>query len=499
VTRRGWALLGSGLWLLAFLHSAAYGVGTQDESWFLRVLDRVAEGDALYGDVWFNTTPLAAWLGVGPVAVLGSELLVVKAVAAAVLAGTGLAVASVARSLGVGTRATVVLAVLCVVVPGLRDSVLYTPLALALVVGALAALLRWDPRGRSRRAVVLAGGLAGLALATKHNVGALAVVALAAGIVVRGGWTGARRVAAPTAAAAAAGTVLPFVPVLLTGDLAGFLEYGITAKGTYLDVAGESPLGGARHVLATWRGVRGLDTFEAGLLQTGFLALPVAAAGLAVAVVRATDRERRGRLATVALFAAVIAASLYPRADVEHLRMTLPTVFLVLAIAAHDLLRPAPARRVLGAGAALLAAMLAAATLAKPPVRLAEGSAVVNDVPHLRGVLVGPEDRDRMRSDRRRLLAAARRDGPILALGASAAYVQLLGDLESPTPYDYALVTGFGHDGEEETAEAVRRGRIGSACITASDARLTAARLEAAVRETLPERADLGVCRLYAR
>jgi hypothetical protein len=498
MSRRAQAALGGVLWLVAFLHSVARGADPHDESWFLRVVDRVAGGDALYGDVFFGSTPLAVWVGLGPVAVLGSEVVVMKAVAAAVAAGAALAAASAGRSLGLGARAAAVLAVLCVVLPGLRASVLYNPLAIALTLGALAALLRWEPPRGSRRPVVVAAGLAGLAFATKHNVGALALLAVAAGVLVIGGLAAARRTAAPAALAAAAGALVPFVPVALSGSLDRFVEYGVTAKGTYTERAGVSLLGEMERGLTAWLDVRDLPTFEDALLQAAFLALPVAAVALAVAA-RAARRDRRARLAVTGLFGAAIVANLYPRADAPHLRVALPVIFLALAVAWHDLVPEGLARRAGGATATALAVLLVFASIAEPPAKLVTRRAVLSDLPHLRGVLVTPHERDRLHAERRRLVAAGQEHASILALGSSAAYVQLLGGLESPTPYDYPLITALGHDGEAETAAAVRSGAIPAACITGSPPDLAAVRLERAVRESLRERADLGPCRLYAR
>ena len=499
MTRRAWAALGGGLWLVAFLHTATYGVGIADEAWFLRVVDRVAAGDALYGDVFFGSTPLAVWVALGPVALLGSELLVAKALAAAILSASGLAVAAAARSLGAGRAVAVVAAVLAVVVPGLRFAGPYNSLSIGLALWALVALLRWEPDGGSRRPIVAAGALAGLALATKHNVGALALLALAAAILVRGGLPALRRVGPPVALAAAVAAALPFLPVLLTGSLDRFVEYGVTAKGTYTDRAGVSLLDGMEEGIVGWRDVTGLQSFEQALLQAGFPALPVVAAALALAAARARDREMRGRLVATGLFAAAIVGNLYPRADAPHLGVTVPAIVLALVISWHHLLPRGPARRLTAVPAVALAALLVVASLAEPPVRLVGGSAVLADVPHFRGVLVAPGEHEQMRAEGRRLAEARRREGPILTLGSNAAYAQLLGGLESVTPYDYPLVTAFGHDGEEETARAVRSGRVTAACITTSEKGLEARRLEAAVRDTLREQADLGLCRLYTR
>ena len=49
------------LTLVGALYSFS-GVNTRDEAWFLQVVARVADGDVLYGDVFFGSTPLSVWL-----------------------------------------------------------------------------------------------------------------------------------------------------------------------------------------------------------------------------------------------------------------------------------------------------------------------------------------------------------------------------------------------------------------------------------------------------
>jgi hypothetical protein len=499
LTRRGWLGLTVALWLLAYVHSVTAGVGITDESWFLRVVDRVAAGDVLYRDVFFGSTPLAVWLAVGPVALLGSEMLVLKGVAALVVAGAGIAVAGCARSLGFGPRGAAAIAAFCVLVPGLRHSSVYNWLTVALTLATLAALLRWDPASPSRRALAAAGAFAGLAFATKHNVGALAVLALAAGIGVRGGRAALRHAIPPAAGAAFSTAVLALLPVLVAGGGPRLLEYAVTAKGTYVERGEVSFLDGVRSGAAAWLDIDGVRSLEDALLRAGFLVLPLAAAAIALAIARAGDPAYRGRLVTLVLFGAAIVANLYPRADAPHLAVTLPVIFLAVAVAARDLLGERPVRRAAAGAAGAVAGLLAVATFAQLPVWLAYGRVVLADVPHFRAMPVAPEARDRMRHERRQLMLAARREAPILTLGSHAAYVQLLGDLESATPYDYPLVTAFGHDGEQRTARAVREGRIRAACVTNSEDGLEAVRLEAAVRDVLRARGRVGICLLFTR
>ena len=48
------------LTLVGALYSFS-GVNTRDEAWFLQVVSRVSDGDVLYRDFFFGSTPLSVW------------------------------------------------------------------------------------------------------------------------------------------------------------------------------------------------------------------------------------------------------------------------------------------------------------------------------------------------------------------------------------------------------------------------------------------------------
>src|SRR5262245_39776344 len=52
---------------------------TQDESWFLRVLERVTNGEVLYGDVYYPLLPLPVYIGVAATSIFGTDFHVLQA------------------------------------------------------------------------------------------------------------------------------------------------------------------------------------------------------------------------------------------------------------------------------------------------------------------------------------------------------------------------------------------------------------------------------------
>ncbi|HLL83693.1 MAG TPA: hypothetical protein VK420_13600, partial [Longimicrobium sp.] len=141
-----WAAAGAAAFTLALAYSAASGFGRADESWFLRVVDRVLAGEVLYRDVFLGVTPLSVFLVAPLAALFGTEVLVVKAAVALCVAATAVIGAGICRQLGAGWRPAAAFAasVFVYVMPGLtRLGSPYSGLALALLLACLACTLRW--------------------------------------------------------------------------------------------------------------------------------------------------------------------------------------------------------------------------------------------------------------------------------------------------------------------------------------------------------------------
>ena len=496
------AALVGGLFALALFHSLAAGIDEYDELWFLRVCQRVAEGDRLYGDVFYGTLPLGVWLGAGGVALAGAEVVVVKALVAASVTGSGLAAGSVMRSLGARPRSALVVATLVVVVPGALSLPVYQPLATAFALAALAAILCWDGPDGPLRPLVAAGVFVGLSVAAKHWTGGLAALALVVAIVARVGLRAPLRAARAVVTAAAAAVlveVVVLIPVILSGSWPKFVEYAFTAKGTYLDVARISyteRLGRIGDDLTRVWESPSIANADAVELKLAYVVLPLA---VAVVAIRAL-RDQSPRLVAVVAFTLAAAATLYPLASEGHMTAVMPAVVLAAAVAVREQVRDPRRRRALVGIATAAAAAIAGLSALIPATRLVRGSAVVTDVPHLRGVLLPPYRRDGLAAERRALRELGRRHPAILPLGGRSAKVQLLGELRNPTPFDYPWVTAMGERGEELTAAAVREGRFPVVCMTDRlGVRLAPLRLEAAVRRTLTVRGHVGTCTLYTR
>ena len=160
--RRAWPWLVGGLaLLLANLWLTLPDVNQWDESWTLQVARRVAEGDALYDDVWFNTTPLSVYTVWAFVEVVGAQILVVKALGALLAAGSGLLVARIALQAGVSGLAAAVCAALTIPLAPVVPESFYTQFAMLFFLACESVAVTVAARPGLAQAAV-AGGWPGL-------------------------------------------------------------------------------------------------------------------------------------------------------------------------------------------------------------------------------------------------------------------------------------------------------------------------------------------------
>jgi hypothetical protein len=490
LSARALAALGAALSVLALLMSVTAGVDRWDEMWFLQVASRVAGGEALYRDVFFGSTPLGVWLAVPAVKLLGSEVLIVKGLTSIALGALGAALAAGACRAGVSTRSGVLMALAFVVFAGRLTIGSYVALAMAGAAWAVIAAAG----ARSTRGFVVAGALAGVAVASKYTVGLLALGVVGSVALSRGPerW----RAAAATAGGSAAVVALSLVPVAVTGGLSRFAEYGFTAKGRYVD-AGE---------VTYWEsaGTAVLRIFEAVVapsernfseaLEAPSSLLPPLAALLAIIVWRRGGGTRTLALCALAAVAAVAGA--YPRFSARHLGAALPASAALAAVALDAWLPRASRWRPALVAAVAVFALACVADALWPRW----DDATLARAPHVRGVVVSAADLATWQADARALATAAASDGPLLVVSGAGGMLHVMSGVPNPTAYDYHFATAYGRTGERRVAQQVRRGEIPTVCLDPEiPERFRPLTLERAIRETLRPRRELGGCVLYGR
>ncbi len=497
-----WFAGGAVLFIAGAFYSLASGIRQGDESWFLRVVDRVSSGETLYRDVFFPSTPLSVYAARAVSSVAGVQMLVVKGLAVTCFVASALLTCLAARQLGLrGRRLVLVGAVAFVLMPPQPDS-LYTPFASTLLLACLTSTLAWLRRSGTARLAV-AGVAAGATFASKQSIGLYALaallVAIAAGPRARSAQRGRAGGFALATLAFTLAALVPLVPVWLTGGGPKFLDYGFFGHGAYVRLAQQPYLS---QLAAAFALLEPLSLH--GLKMAGYalpiLLLPlVAAAALACAFLRGRGSQRP-MIVTAAAFGAAAFAGAYPLYQPGHLIYAMDAL-LVATVAAWVGLRPVIPRRWTRGALVLMIVWTtgsAAVMFGSRMAKIASGELVAVGLPHFSGTLADPHDPP----DRAAVAAlAAVPGGSVFIVSPEAGFYYLASGVRNPTPFDDPFPTAFGRDGQRDVIRALHHRAIPAACLAPPAPglkpalRLTA--LERAVKQVMARGRDIRVCTLY--
>ena len=474
--------------------SATAGIGLSDEAWFVRVGQRMVEGDTLYRDVSYGATPLAAWVTQAAFALFGIDVLVLKVLVALCFAASSVVCLRAAEHLGASRTALLLLALSLALffTPTLQS--LYSPLAEALFLLTFALLLS-RPELSDARAVAV-GIAAGLCFATKQNFGLLALAATLGSRYPRRHAAGERRAVALVVAAFALTVAIALMPLLWQHATTEFLDYAFLNKGSYARVGAIAYSHGLAELVklltrcAEWQDVR------AAALLFPFVLPLLTAIAFPLRVIH--DYRKQAIAPSPALVAFVVAGFLgaYPRFDLVHVSYAAPWLLLALAHAFRGLSRTKvglPAR----SGALLALSLILGDQLIGGARRLTSAEYGFSRLPHLRGALLEwQHEAELARASHE--LAAAGTGAKLFLLSSNAGFYYLTSGLPNHTPFDYPFVTTFGRRGESRVLASLRDGRLTAVCL---DPKIEPALappllLDFVERRMSPDR-DLGVCTLY--
>ena len=508
--RTGWKadlVVGGLVFVLALAFAVTWGWDAADESWLLHVANRVATGESLYRDVYLHVTPLSAYLLVLLIKIFGAQIMVLKAANAMVFAGVVLIASRIDEQLGGQKRHS----------PGLLLSIfffgsparlllvlLYSQLANFFLLAAFSLWLSWQAR-REIRSIVGAGIALGLCFGAKQNVGAYGAVALAIatlGLAWADGegatWAVVSVMRAGAAAVAAAAAV--FLPVVLTGGLPRLMEFGLSGMGGYLTRGGMwyfkpiyslVELGHHPGTVGAMRWINAAIPFLLPLFLVPMLA----------SVFLRAERAERATPIAVAAFTAAAMATMYPRADPQHMIFVAPLLILAIRYCWRELTRdtttlwiPLLSRTALAAVCAGLV-MMAASALG----RARSPDYVWSQIPRHRGVFQPRVVHDGLARNLR-VLGVMPRDGHTFFIAPYAGFYYMVGGLHNPTPYDYPYSVALGLDGVNEIERDITDGRIVRVCVDRGGIpQLKAYDLEQWVQTSMDRQAVPDFCEQYTR
>lgn len=522
-----WLAGGGAIFAIALILDVSHGFSIWDESWFLQVVHRVASGEVLYRDIFFGAGPLPVYLTAALVRIFGSEIVVVKAVIALLFAATALLMIHICRRLTGNIRAPLLaLALLALMPPWAPGAgVPYSPLAILLLLASLAVMLVWAQtthKGRTdnmdevesgyrvrRRAqlridikneqpaLAAAGALAGLAVATKQDVGGYCLVLLVLTIVAVSLLNQEPRklIFARLRLALLAFLVALLVmlmPILISGGWSNYFDFGFANKGTYAEYGqisyfdGISRLG--HHLLSAPSLESWTETYSLFLYLMPFLVFPA----LALAWLLVPAERRRTTL--IGAYVAAGFVSIFPRSDSPHLAYAIPSLLIGIVWAWHLLKRRLTAQRRIAIRAAVLLWIFAGLLFILGATLFARESNPDSPFLHFSGVHIDKDDAVGL-ENRVTMVKTAAAGEPLFILSPDAGFLYLAGGTTDPTPYDYPLITAFGSHGEEDVMDAIARGEIRKVLVdvSSSTSGLAASRLQEYVQKNMtPAEPDAG-------
>jgi hypothetical protein len=478
-----------------------------DESWFLRVLQRVDAGETLYSDVYYPLLPLAIYIGAAVTAVFGASFLVLQGLLFACFVTTVLVCDSIARQLRLRalTRALLLVA-LCVWSSPIainHITSLYQPLATLFLLVCLRALLAWFQSGGDApdRNLMGAAIAAGAGFATKDQVGVVALVALLLGVAIaayhRKSPVAQLRRTSLVVVAVFLGTVaLTLVPVIFSGGMEHFSEYFLVERGAFVRTAYVSYLDGVAHF---FRSVTSLTFFRDPMDVMRYSLFLVAPAVVGLLIVTAARAEGEDKAVAAILFVFAVGAFLtvFPRSDVAHVVFISAMMVFGLVYAVDRLFHLPQLRNAICGVLFLCLGGGFAEAIWVSAVRVFVLDYGFLHLPHFRYAMAHPAEIESLRRSRDKLVAISK-DGPLLFVTHEAGFLYLITGIKNPTSIDYPMVASMGKDGEDEIIKSIESRQISFVCFRSfPDARLRPIRLQQFIETKMQFVGQVDFCSLY--
>jgi hypothetical protein len=504
------------LWLAAAALAVAAGLVTTthgdfgaDGTWVLQVVARLHAGDVLYRDVFAGVPPLTFQLVWLATRFAGLEFVVLRVLLVIVVVVSCLVSADLLRRVTGTHRYDLVLAPMMLIWALPANASLYQPLANLFLIASMDLVAWWSCSHAESQLTpvapfVAAGAMAGLSFGAKQTTGAFAFLAVAVAIALesrrrRLAFASVMKAWGLTGVGFAAAVTTVLAPVACSGAWQRFIEYGFTAKGTYVRVGGVPYIEGLAILgRAVWPSAS--FSLLAAIRNQPFL-LPLVLLPAILVLVRSAWRAAAPAGAALALALGVAeAATLFPRSDLDHLVPAVPGL-LVALLAAWHLGREWWAGRLTDVVEFVCLAVVMVGVVVRLGASahaLTDQQRVWSDLPHLRYVLM-PAPRAASLDAEARALHAAAPGGRLFLLTPNAGLYYLVSGVTNPTPFDYPLVTAFGLSGEADLARSIAGGGLRDVCMTPIAGPLAPERLQRAVVAHMSATADLAVCTLYHR
>lgn len=441
---------------VAFLQTWLSGVNRADEVWFFSLAKMHAEGGVPYRDFAFHVLPGSLYLSAMLLRLVGMHIFVLKALVAALVAGTIWLSARAFERLGGAPRwrAPFLLAGL-LLSPALPGSA-YGPMAYLFLVGTLLATLR-GVTSSSVAPWLRAALLAALTFASKYNAGVLALGSTLAARILASR-TNRWRDAAVMLAVFLGTVSATLIPLGHAGAWSEFFSEVFAAKTTYLQAAPVLPLAGKRAGLPPSVVFSPQEDALRLLLRAASFSA-VGGAILALAALWWRHGQSRQQLTVLAFFLVSGIATAFPRFDSEHVLPCVPVALIPLTLWLEERTTASGLRPV-----RMVLTTVLSLGLALPLWSWRQGIWQPSGLPYLAGARISAAEAANIEATRAFAATIPPAD-KVLFLGPYAAFYHLVTGRLPATKYLFPLVTELGAEGQHELRVALEHGDVRWVCL----------------------------------
>jgi len=411
--------LGFGLFCLCFYFCIFQEINTDDETWFLQVVNRVISGEVLYRDVFFGATPLSVYIAALFAKIFGSELIVMRAVLAIYF------VCSIILS--------------CLILKNFKVSNPFSPLFIASFFVLAHFQSTWGFSGYNGlakvfflasfyyapRSLKISALFAGLCFCTKQNVGALAFLAVLGTAVVK---RDSLKTISHTIGIFTLTIGLCLLPTVIQGGWESFINYVVLNKTRYLS---------AKHcsyflIPSLW------DSYSIFIFAAPFLLI----LSLFFAFPR-LKKEKDWPILLIFLFAGLL--TLYPRPDNIQKSLCIPLILISLRFFYSSFSLPIIIQYALRSWLPIALLFSIGSPWFQKGIR-------ISHIKHFKYIALDNSLHEHWKTMRQKFSSGEK---SCFFLSTHCGFYYLLFNLQNPSPFDYPVHPAFGLHGEKELVSAI--------------------------------------------
>ncbi|HSX38098.1 MAG TPA: hypothetical protein VLE95_04625, partial [Chlamydiales bacterium] len=421
-------------------------IHTDDETWFFQVISRFLAGESLYKDIFLGVGPLSVYCTAFVCLLFGQELFIARLVLVSYFTIGVFLMLQILTELKLDRYRTFLFVLTCFILAHPQSNwgfSAYNPLSKVLFLAVFWMTLKWSA-SLEKTWLLKASCFSALCFTAKQNVGAIAALCVSLEIFAkrRGHWLLCFQELCLHAAIFSATAAIIFFPVIISGGIAPFFDYGVINKFRYLALRDNNYF---------------LDFKDFSLYSLLIYATPFAL--IFGWLFFSFQKRERNQYSTRSLFIFLCgsALALFPRPDNMQKIAFVPFALLgtLYFYSALGSLIPFWIKKSAKYVLTFFFSCYILNSLEGPCHRWIQGHCVSSKIPKFRWIVM---DRACHRHWRRMQKEFSFPHGPLFFLSTHAGFYYLLFDLQNPTPFDIPFHPALGSKGEQELIRAIQEG-----------------------------------------